>query len=402
MPRPSKGARVYKMPARKGHAECYVIRDLIGGKRVDTPCTGSGKTHFEEAQRQLGEYLAGKHDPEAGRNGDANKIKLADAISVYALKKVPKLARPDAIKKRLDTVNERLGGLFIGQIDGAVQEEYADSRADEVAAAWATKGKHKDPDECYAAPRRELEDMAAAINYFGRHKRGGVQAVFRPVLPEANPAHTRWLTRSEAAKLVWKAWTMKEDRHGHGRHGMIGHNSEAGSGRRTGKHVARLILIGLYTGTRKSPMIDAALLPTIGRSYVDLDRGVFQRLALGKQESNKRQPTVPIPPKLLMHLRRWKRLGISNHSVIEWQGHAIKAIAHRSWKAIREAAGFPDVRMHTLRHTAISWYLRSGVPIETVGDYCGVSVNIIRSVYKHHLPGNFGNLLAASSRFGRT
>ena len=117
--------------------------------------------------------------------------------------------------------------------------------------------------------------------------------------------------------------------------------------------IARLILIGLYTGTRKSPMIDAALLPTIGRSYVDLDRGVFQRLALGKQESNKRQPTVPIPPKLLMHMRRWKRLGISNHSVIEWQGNAIKAIAHRSWKAIREAAGFPDVRIQTLRHTAI-------------------------------------------------
>jgi integrase len=246
--------------------------------------------------------------------------------------------------------------------------------------------------------------MAAAINYFGRHKRGGVQAVFRPVLPDANPANTRWLTRSEAAKLVWKAWTMKEDRHGHGRHGKIGHNSEgeAGSGRRTGKHIARLILIGLYTGTRKSPMIDAALLPTIGRSYVDLDRGVFQRLAVGKQETNKRQPTVPIPPKLLRHMRRWKRLGISNHSVIEFQGNAIKAIAHRSWKAIREAAGLADVRMHTLRHTAISWYLRKGVPMETVSDYCGVSVNIIRKVYKHHLPGNFDKLLAAASDFGRT
>jgi integrase len=406
MPRPSKGARVYKMPARKGHSECYVIRDLIDRKRVDTPCTGSGKTDFTEAEKQLKVYLTGKHDPEAGRNGDANKIKLADAISVYALKRVPKLARPDAIKKRLDTVNEKLGDLFIGQIDGGVQEEYADNRADEVVEAWAAKGKDKDPDECYAAPRRELEDMAAAINYFGRHKRGGVQAVFRPVLPDANPAHTRWLTRSEAAKLVWKAWTIREDRHGHGRHGMIGHNSEgsaeAGSGRRTGKHIARLILIGLYTGTRKSPMIDAALLPTIGRSYVDLDRGIFQRLAFGKQENNKRQPTVPIPPKLLMHMRRWKRLGISNHSVIEWQGNAIKAIAHRSWKAIREAAGFPDVRMHTLRHTAISWYLRASVPIETVSDYCGVSVNIIRSVYKHHLPGNFDALMTAAGRFGRT
>jgi integrase len=404
MPRPSKGARLYLPPARKGRERRYVIRDVADGKRIEIACTGSGATNLEEAERQLIEYGTAKHDPEAGRNSDANKIKLADAISVYALKKVPKLARPDAINKRLDNVNEKLGDLFIGQIDGTVQEEYADSRADEVSELWTSKGKDKDPDDCYAAPRRELEDMAAAINYFGRHKRGGVQAVFRPVLPHANPAHTRWLTRSEAAKLVWKAWTMREDRHGHGRHGTIGHNSEAaGSGRRTGKHIARLILIGLYTGTRKSPMIDAALMPTMGRSYVDLDRGVFQRLAVGKQETNKRQPTVPIPPKLLMHMRRWKRLGISNHSLIEWQGNAIKAIAHRSWKAIREAAGFgDDVRIHTLRHTAISWYLRSGVPMETVSDYCGVSVNIIRKVYKHHLPGSFDTLLLAAGRFGRT
>lgn len=399
MPRPSKGARLYLAPARKGHEAGYVIRDLIDGRRVEEPCQGSGKTDFAEAQRQLAAYITGKHDPEAGRKGDANQVILADAISVYTTKHVEKkLARPDATKKNLFNILEKFGHLTIGEIDGQVQEEYADTRADEVAAMWAAKGKDKDPDECYSAPRRELEDMAAAINYYGRHKRGGVQAVFRPVLPDANPAHSRWLTRSEAAKLILTAWRMREDRGGDSRLAGAG-----GSGRRTGQHIARLILIGLYTGTRKSPMIDAALLPTIGRSYVDLDRGVFQRLALGKQESNKRQPTVPIPPKLLMHLRRWKRLGISNHSVIEWQGNPIKSIAHRSWKAIREASGLgDDVRMHTLRHTAISWYLRGGVPMETVSDYCGVSVNIIRKVYKHHLPGNFDSLLAAAGRFGRT
>ena len=285
----------------------------------------------------------------------------------------PKRSRPDAVKKSLDNVNEKLGDMLIGDIDGEVQENYADERADEVAAWWATKGKDKDPSDCYSAPRKELEDMAAAINFYGRKKSGGVHMLFRPVLPDANPAHQRWLTRSEAAKLVWTAWRMKEDRSGHGR---IGHNS---GGRRTGMHIARLILIGLYTGTRKSPMVDAALIPTIGRPHVDLERGIFRRLAIGAVENNKRQPTIPIPPKLLMHMRRWQRLGISNHSVIEWQGERVKGINHSSWKAIRDAAGpeFSDVRVHTMRHTAISWYLRAGVPIETVSDYCGVSVNII-------------------------
>ena len=37
------------------------------------------------------------------------------------------------------------------------------------------------------------------------------------------------------------------------------------------------------------------------------------------------------------------------------------------------------VIQHTLRHTAISWYLRSGVPPHQVSDYCGVSVQISSS-----------------------
>jgi hypothetical protein len=254
MPRPSKGARLYLPTERDGRERRYVIRDLVDGRRVEIACAGKGATDLAEAEKQLAEYVASKHDPEAGRKGDPNKVKLADAITVYVLKHVlPRRARPDAVKKCLDNINEKLGDLLIGEIDGEVQETYADERADEVVAWWAARGKEKDPSDCYAAPRKELEDMAAAINFYGRKKSGGVHMLFRPVLPDANDPHTRFMTRSEAAKLVWTAWRMKEDRNGHGR---IGHNS---GGRRTGMHIARLILIGLYTGTRKSPMVEAAL-----------------------------------------------------------------------------------------------------------------------------------------------
>jgi hypothetical protein len=42
-----------------------------------------------------------------------------------------------------------------------------------------------------------------------------------------------------------------------------------------------------------------------GRAYVDLERGIFYRLAEGQRETKKRQPPVPILPRLLAHLRRW-------------------------------------------------------------------------------------------------
>ena len=55
-----------------------------------------------------------------------------------------------------------------------------------------------------------------------------------------------------------------------------------------------------------------------------------------------------------------------------------------------------------LRHTAISWLLRARVPPHQVSDLAGVSEQIIRKVYKHHLPGGFDNVLAATNQLGRT
>jgi integrase len=105
-------------------------------------------------------------------------------------------------------------------------------------------------------------------------------------------------------------------------------------------------------------------------------------------------------------MRRWQRLGISRHSVIEYNGRSIKRL-RKGWDTLVEEAGLttddPKMKVvrHTLRHTAISWYLASGTDIELVSQYCGVSVATIRKVYRHSLPGIFNPILDASHRFGR-
>ena len=43
--------------------------------------------------------------------------------------------------------------------------------------------------------------------------------------------------------------------------------------RAVGRHVARFILVGLYTGTRSAAICGAALMPTVGRGHVDLEQG---------------------------------------------------------------------------------------------------------------------------------
>jgi integrase len=153
-------------------------------------------------------------------------------------------------------------------------------------------------------------------------------------------------------------------------------------------------------------------MPTIGRGYVDLNLGIFRRKPDNKKETSKRQPTVPIPPRLLAHMRRWGRLGISQHSVIEWDGKSIKRIRD-GWDSLVKVAGLasndPKMKIirHTMRHTAITWYLtpdrRTGkaVDIETVSQYCGVSVATIRKTYRHVMPGTFDPILDAAHHFGR-
>ena len=153
-----------------------------------------------------------------------------------------------------------------------------------------------------AAARRELEDLRAAINH---HRREGLcNKVVEVVLPPERPPRERWLTRSEAARLIWSAWRYREVQKGRQ------------TDRRSRQHVAHFILVALYTGTRASAVCGAALQATVGHGWVDLDRGVFYRRPAGHRETKKRQPPVPLPDQLLAHLRRWKRRG--QRFAVEW------------------------------------------------------------------------------------
>jgi integrase len=266
----------------------------------------------------------------------------------------------------------KIGAHRVGDLNGDVQERYAVERIYQ-AAAW-----------------QDLKILSAAINRYLKRKVGGVQTRFSPVLPDAPKARERWLTRQEAAKLIIAAWRKKRK----------------GTGEHQWRHLARFILIGLYTGSRAGDIASASLMPTLHKGFVDLDKGVLRRLPANKQETSKKQPTTPLPPRLLAHMKRWHRLGISKNYVVEYRGKPMGR-TREGWDSVVEAAGLAsdDPRMrivpHTLRHTSISWYLASGVDIELVSQFAGVSVPTIRKTYRHALPGTFNPVLGAAHRFGR-
>jgi integrase len=219
-----------------------------------------------------------------------------------------------------------------------------------------------------AAARRELEDLRAAINH---HRREGLcSQVVEVVLPPERPARERWLTRSEAARLLSAAWRYREVQKG------------KATDRRSRQHVAKFILVALYTGTRASAVCGAALEPTVGRGRIDVERGVFYRRAAGVRETKKRLPAVPLPPGLLAHLRRWKRRG--QRFAVEWNRDPVADVGKAFGNAVADAGLGPDVTPHVLRHTAATWLMQAGVDMWEAAGFLGMTVEMLSQRYGHH------------------
>jgi integrase len=355
MPRRAKGARLWLQPARRDGSgriverAVWCIRD--GNHKFST---GFGEGEAAEAERALAEYIAGKYSaPRIGKR-DPAAVNVADIIAIYADDAVSAHARPKETSARLGKILDFFGDKRLSDVTKSSCSEYVRWRGYQAAA------------------RRELEDLRAAIRH---HWKAGLCAALTPVvLPDPGASRERWLTRSEAARLLWAAYRYREVQKGWP------------TGRHSRRHIARFILVALYTGTRAGAICGAALTSAVGRGWVDLDNGIFYRRAAGKSETKKRQPTIRIPPRLLAHMRRWKRLGLSTNSVVEWNGKPVKKI-NKAFRGVRAVAGLgPDVVPHVLRHTAITWTAQRGVPKHQICGFFGITEEMFNRVYGHHHP----------------
>ena len=54
--------------------------------------------------------------------------------------------------------------------------------------------------------------------------------------------------------------------------------------------------------------------------------------------TNKRQPPVPLPRRLIAHLRRWVAKGIVSKHFVEWNGRPVKSVKTAFKTALRHGA----------------------------------------------------------------
>ena len=359
MPRKSRSPRLWLRSANNDRRTLWYILDK--GRQIPTGCT---ENETERAEAALAAYITEKHRP-ARKKRDIEEIAIADVLSIYLDDRVPLQAQPDGARDRVRRLNEFWGAKVLADVNGETCREY-------VRWSGSTGGA-----------RRDLEDLRAAINHHS--KEGLHRGIVRITLPPKGLPRDRWLTRKEAAALIRACWQAREVQTQH--RGKL-KGRKIVTGKRTAQHIARFILIALYTGTRAAAVAADSPIKNDGHSYVDLEQGMFYRLSQGSRATKKRQPPVPLPPRLLAHMRRWVSKKIAKHHFVEWNDKAVQSVTVGFRNAVRRAGIEGKVTPHTLRHTAATWLMQAGVSLWEASRFLGMTQETLEHVYGHHHPDN--------------
>ncbi|WP_323768171.1 site-specific integrase [Antarctobacter sp.] len=351
MPRKPKGPRL-SWRTDKG---VWRIRD------TGRPDISTGTANRADAEKALAAYIASKDTVTGTRRPE--DMHVGEALDIYGREHAVTTASPERIGYAIDALLGFWGALTVADVKGETCRRYAKSRV----------RRFKDGTTSPIAPgtvRRELSALQSAINYC--HKEGYLTATTTVTLPQKPSARDRWLTRDEAAKLIWAAYRSPK-----------------------GKHLARFILVALYTGTRKEAILGLSFMPNLTGGWIDVNRGVMYRRGAEELETKKKRKPVRLTRRLLAHCRRWRENGAN--FLVEIDGQRVGSVKH-AFEGARDRADLPGVSPHTLKHTAITWAIQRGLTVEDAADYFDTTAETIRKTYYHHSPHYQDRALAILDR----
>lgn len=261
------------------------------------------------------------------------------------------------------------GELTLADVRGSTCRNYTQSRTSD------SRGRSPKPSTRLvqsSTARRELKTLQAAINHW--HRESPLAAVPKVTLPPEGARRERVLERNEVAAMLRAARRLKLN------------------------HVARFILIGVYTGTRHVAILRLRWEESLSCGHIDSERGVIFRRGAAERETSKRRPPVQVPKALLGRVRRWKNADLEEvcpGHVVHYNGQPILKMK-RAWAHVVKEAGLgKDVTPHVLRHTCASHLLwgreakgaRPATPPLSIWDVAGVigaDASTVEKVYGHH------------------
>ncbi len=363
MPRRNSGARLRFLKKRKTY---YIVWTERGRSRERS----TGTSDLRLAERALADFnhirdrTSGPRDPSA--------ILVTDVLDDYAKERAPRTAAPWRIAAAIKQLVPFWQGCTVADVTEETCQAFARSRG-----------------RSNGTIRRELGVLRAAI--YRARNRGRLTRIVVVSLPERPPSRDRWLTRSEAARLVAGAlgftfvkcsdlrtrqerWVLRDRERAYAR-----------------LHLPLFILIALYTGARKEAIL------SLRWSQIDLTAGRIDYNTPEARRTNKRRAHIPIPKPLLPHLRRASLRGVELGFVINDNGQRVKDIK-RSFASACRRAGLHDVSPHVLRHTCATWLMQAGTRLWDASGFLGMTRATLERVYGHQHPDFMASAARAFDR----
>jgi integrase len=328
MSRRNQGPRLRWLDKRK----CFYIVWTAGGRSRER---STGTADREQAQVQLAEFLQ-RRNRQAGPR-DPSQVLVTDVINEYQQHRSPKVAAPARIAYAVLALTDFWEGNSVADVTPQTCARYAETRARSAGTV-----------------RRELGVLRAAVNH--AHRNGRITRLIAVELPERPESRDRWLTRKEAAALIRASRTPQAR-----------------------LYLPHFILMGLYTGRRKEAIL------SLRWPQVSLEARTINFDIAGRKRTNKKRGIIPIPPRLLPHLRRLRRRGSDLGYVLHINSERIKDIK-KGFAAACNRAEIVGVSPHTLKHTAATWLMQAGTDPWQASGFLSTSVETLLRVYGHHHP----------------
>jgi integrase len=146
-------------------------------------------------------------------------------------------------------------------------------------------------------------------------------------------------------------------------------------------HLRLYVIIGILTGARPEAIL------SLTWDRIHLDRRLIYFNPVGRRQTSKHRPIVPINEALHRALGWCSTITRSEHPVIHYRGKPVRCIKN-AFRTARAAAGLgDDVTPYVLRHTFATWALQRGVGKWDVAGLLGHSdTRMVEKHYGHHHP----------------
>jgi integrase len=335
MARPRLDAPNYRL-VRRG--DRFYVRWWFEGtwQRVST-----GETDKRRASIWLAQFVAGRGTPAPPEQPTVSLI-----LDGYLADRKPIVRGYGALENVAKALRRHLGDLQPDHLTKERARFYARQRRSEghIVGPEAARRKKTIRDGTII---RELVTLRAAMKWALSEK--WISEIPKIEVPRQPPPRDRWLTREEADRLLESALAP---------------------------HVKTFLTICLYTAARPGAVLELTW------DQVDFNAGWVD---LGNVPGGKGRAVVPIGEKLLPVLTE-ARAGATCEYVIEHGGKPVASIKTGTRAAARRA-NLPGVTPHILRHTAATWMVMRGVPIEEVARLLGHrDSRTTERVYAKHSP----------------